>query len=115
VLWKRTLVGIHLGNAAPMVAYVFWGIGAVSTLLSLMAPGLNRYLYAGLTLLTFPIGFILSHVLLGIVFYFVITPVGVVMRLLGRDPLERTFDPEASTYWVDHVEPKSVEEYFRQY
>jgi len=76
---------------------------------------LNRYLYVGLTLLTFPIGFILSHVLLAIVFYLVITPVGLVMRLLGRDPLQRKFNREASTYWVDHAEPKSVEEYFRQY
>jgi hypothetical protein len=115
VVWKRALVGIHLGQASLRVAFVLWGIGAVSALLSLTAPTLNRYLYVGLTLLTFPIGFILSHVLLAIVFYLVITPVGLVMRLLGRDPLQRKFNPEASTYWVDHAEPKSVEEYFRQY
>jgi hypothetical protein len=50
-----------------------------------------------------------------VVFYLVFTPVGLVMRLLGRDPLQRRFDREAGTYWVDHVEPRSVEEYFRQY
>jgi len=115
VLWKRALVGIHLGDTAPRVACVLWGVGALAALLSVVAPTLNRYLYVGLTLLTFPIGFVVSHVFLALVFYLVITPAGLVMRLLGRDPLQRTFDPQASTYWVDHVEPKSVEEYFRQY
>ena len=115
VLWKRSLVGIPLGTSAPDVAYVVWGLGAISALFSLTAPALNRYLYVGLTLLAFPIGFVMSHLLLGIVWYLVITPAGLVMRLLGRDPLQRKFDPQAPTYWVDHVEPKSVEEYFRQY
>ncbi len=115
VLWKQTLAGISLGSAARAVAYVLWSIGTVSLLFTLVAPALNRYLYVGLTLLTFPIGFVVSHVFLGIVFYLVLTPVGLVMRLLGRDPLQRTFDSRASTYWVDHVEPKSVEDYFRQY
>jgi saxitoxin biosynthesis operon SxtJ-like protein len=115
VVWKRSLVGIQLGEAAPVVAYVLWGVGILSALLSLAAPGLNRFLYVGLTLLTFPIGFVFSHVLLAVVFYLVFTPVGLVMRLLGRDPLQRRFDREAGTYWVDHVEPRSVEEYFRQY
>jgi ABC-type uncharacterized transport system permease subunit len=115
VLWKRSVIGIHLGDAAPTVAYVLWGVGVLSALHSLVAPALNRFLYVGLTLLTFPIGFVMSNVLLAVVFYLVLTPVGLVMRLCGRDPLARKFDPQASTYWVDHVEPKSVEEYFRQY
>ena len=115
VLWKRSVVGIPLGNAAPPVAFVLWGTGLVSALCSLAVPALNRYLYVGLTLLTFPIGFVMSHVLLAIVWYLVITPVGLVMRLLGRDPLERRFEREAPTYWVDHREPQNVEEYFRQY
>ena len=115
VLWKRSLVGIPLGEAASKVAVVLWGIGIVSTLFSFVAPRLNRYLYVALTLLTFPIGFVVSHLFLGIVFYLVLSPVGLVMRLFGRDPLHRTFDREAASYWVDHANPKSVEEYFRQY
>ena len=115
VLWKRALVGIPLGNAASTVAIVLWGLGIISAVFSFVEPRLNRFLYVGLTLFTFPIGFVVSHLFLAIVFYLVLTPVGLVMRLLRRDPLHRTFDREAKTYWVDHVEPKTVEEYFRQY
>jgi hypothetical protein len=45
----------------------------------------------------------------------VITPVGLIFRLLGKDPLTRRFDPRASTYWVKHEEPGNVERYFRQF
>ena len=43
-----------------------------------------------------PIGLALSHVILGAVFYIVFTPVGLVMRLLGKDPLHRRFDRAAA-------------------
>ena len=115
VLWRHSLLGIDLGRSYEHVAYGCWGVGAVSALGSLVAPRLNRYLYRGLVVVTFPIGFVLSHVLMAVIFYAIITPVGVAFRLFGRDPLRRKFDPSLSTYWVDHQEPDRVERYFRQY
>jgi MFS family permease len=113
--WKRSLLGIELGGAAEGLAFALWGVGGLSALLSLVAPRLNRFLYVGLIVVTIPIGFVLSYVLMGLIFYAVITPVGLLFRLIGRDPLERKFDLEAPTYWVDHKEPDSIERYFRQY
>ena len=115
MLWKRSIFGLELGGAATALAYALWGVGILSGCLSLVAPQVNRYLYVGLTLLTFPVGFVLSHLLLAVLFYGVITPVGTVMRFMGRDPLHRKFDRNRASYWVDHAEPKSVEDYFRQY
>jgi hypothetical protein len=43
-----------------------------------------------------------TRVLLGIFFYGVITPVGLVRRLLGRDPLTRKIDQSQSSYWTKH-------------
>jgi hypothetical protein len=45
---------------------------------------------------------ILTPVLMGIVFYLVVTPMGMVMRLLRRDALGRRLEPAAGTYWIDH-------------
>lgn len=40
-----------------------------------------------------------TRLLLALVFYLVITPIGLIMRLLGKDPLERKIDRSAPTYW----------------
>jgi len=45
----------------------------------------------------------------------VFTPIGLTMRLFGWDPLERRFDPNASTYWVEHKPPASPSRYFQQF
>jgi hypothetical protein len=41
--------------------------------------------------------------------------VGLLFRLLGRDPLERAFRPEMKSYWVDLPEVKDEGDYFRQF
>jgi len=49
-------------------------------------------------------------------FYFgLITPLGLVFRLIGRDLLCRRFDPKARSYWVPHQQAKKVERYFQQF
>ena len=66
-------------------------------------------------MLTFPIGFVLSYVILGVLFFGIITPAGLLLRLAGKDPLERRWEPDASTYWVDSREPRAKSAYFKQF
>ena len=47
------------------------------------------------------IGFVLSYLVMGTLFFLLITPVGLVLRLLVRDPMERRMLPEAESYWVE--------------
>jgi saxitoxin biosynthesis operon SxtJ-like protein len=115
VLWRHSLFGIDLAGSSAGIAHVLWAAGGASALFSLFAPRLNRFLYRGLMLAGIPIGFVLSYIFMGLIFYAIITPVGLVFRLFGRDPLRRKFDSKLATYWVDHQEPESVERYFKQY
>jgi hypothetical protein len=46
------------------------------------------------------LGQIMTRVILSLAFFLVITPIGLIMKLFGRDPLYRKFDPEASSYWT---------------
>ena len=48
---------------------------------------------------------IVSPVVLGVMYYGVITPFGLVMRLAGRDPMRRRFDRQAATYWIPRNPP----------
>jgi hypothetical protein len=52
---------------------------------------------------------------MAIIFYLVVTPVGIIMRLTGRDPMERAFDRTAKTYWKPRRTDPDSARYFRQY
>ena len=97
------------------VAITLASIGAVAALLSLVAPRANRVLYVGLTLIAFPIGFVLSYVIMGALFFLVIGPIAILFRVFRRDPLHRRYDPGASTYWEKAQPPRDKSSYFHQY
>ena len=48
---------------------------------------------------------IVSPLVLGVLFYAVVTPYGVVRRWLGGDPLARVFERQRETYWIDRSPP----------
>ena len=48
---------------------------------------------------------ITSPIILGVMFYLVITPIGLIMRLTGKDFLRLKFDPDCSSYWIRREPP----------
>lgn len=46
------------------------------------------------------LGLVNTRIILTLVFYGLFTPIGLVMRLLGKDPMHRQFEPDAETYRV---------------
>jgi hypothetical protein len=47
----------------------------------------------------FLLGWLNTRLLLGVFFYLILTPIGLLLRLTGRDLLDRKIDPAARTYW----------------
>ena len=68
-----------------------------------------------LMVINYPIGWVVTHVVMAIIFYLVVTRLGVIMRLTGRDPMERAFDRTAKTYWKPRRTDPDSARYFRQY
>ena len=64
---------------------------------------------------SFPIGWTVSHILLGVTYFGLFTLVAVIFRLIGRDALARRFDRGAATYWVRRSAPADVARYFKQF
>ena len=52
------------------------------------------------------LGKIISPFIMGIIFYLVVTPIGLIMRLLGKDVLNLKYQNEKS-YWIEKTGPKS--------
>ena len=59
------------------------------------------------------LGRVVSPLVLGLVFFGVFTPVGVVMRLCGRDAMARRFAPDLKTYWLKRDPPGPADDSYR--
>jgi hypothetical protein len=51
------------------------------------------------------LGRLVSPIVVGVLFFVVFTPFGLVMRAFGYDPLRLKADPRASTYWIERSPP----------
>ena len=67
-----------------------WMLGAIACigLLGLLKPFIVRWLFIGATVAAFPIGWLVTQLMLAIMFYLVLTPVALVFRWRGRDELQ---------------------------
>ena len=52
------------------------------------------------------LGKIISPIIMGIIFFLVVTPIGLIMRIFGKDVINLKFDSNKS-YWIEKTEPKS--------
>jgi hypothetical protein len=93
------------------------GVGTLAFIvpaIGLVKPSILRGAFLTLSYLTWPIGWVVSHVILAIVYYAVLTPIALLLRLFKYDPLTRRMDRGASTYWKP-VSTSPIERYFRQH
>jgi hypothetical protein len=100
---------------AVEVAAAIWGLAVLVGVVGLRFPSAIRWLYVGMIYLAFPLGWVVSHVVLALVFYLLVTPIGLALRLPRRDPLRRRFDRDAATYWTGRRAVDSMDRYFRQF
>ena len=114
IYWRKSFLFWDFLDQASTVAAILLGIGVASAVVSLIYPRANWPLFLLLTVVTFPIGFVVSHILLAIVYFGVVTPTGLVARLLGFDPLKRKLEPDRQSYWNERPEPPPASRYFRQ-
>ena len=55
-----------------------------------------------------------NPLVMGVLFYLLITPVALVLKVLGKDPLNRRLDPNAGSYWIKRQPPGPAPETMRQ-
>lgn len=76
------------------------GTGVVVIAWALIAPDSMRGLYNGWMRVAMAIGSVINTIILAIVFFAVITPMGIVMRMMGKDPMCRRLDESVESYRV---------------
>jgi hypothetical protein len=120
--------GISVGIAFLLLSLLFWwkdfdtalrislALGGALLLGGLLAPGLLKWPYRGWMKFAAGAAWFNTRVILVLMFYLVMTPVGLLLRLLGKRPLAIAFDREAETYWIEReradYDPRRSEKHF---
>ena len=104
-----------LARGRIVLALVLGLLALVVGVLGLTRPEWMRFIYVGWMVLAFPIGWMISQVMLVVMFFGLFAPIGLVFRLLGRDPLQRARQPEPKSYWAPKPAPADLRHYFKQF
>jgi hypothetical protein len=105
----RALVRHHPGAALILVAVAALG------LIGMARPAWMRWLFVGAVVVTFPIGWVVSQLMLLLMFLLVITPVALFLRLRGRDILRLKRPPEHVSLWKGRPERTEPSRYLKQF
>jgi hypothetical protein len=111
VLDPNRSFGLLLGAAcaiAGVLAYragrgsdIAWAVAAIVLVaIALVVPGVLTPARRGWLGIGHWLGVVINPIVLGAVYVVVFVPFGLVMRLFGRDPMARRFDPAAASYWI---------------
>jgi len=83
--------------------------------IGLIRPQAIRLVYVGAMILAFPIGWLVSRVVLIVLFYGVFTPMAFIFKLIGRDALGIKRQPDSPSYWMPKARAAGAQSYLRQY
>jgi len=100
------------GLRAPII---LWSAATTFAIVYYALPAIRRLAFRTWMTVTYPIGWTVSHLVLGIFYFLVFTPIGLLMRLLGRDSMRRRFDRDQPTYWIEHPTTANLSRYWRQF
>jgi len=106
---------VALGASSVTSAAVVAGAGVVLSILIFASATIGRVIYRGWMFAAIPIGWTMSTIILGAVYYGMMTPIGLLMRVAGRDALSLKLDPSADSYWIKRPIRDDSRRYFRQF
>jgi multisubunit Na+/H+ antiporter MnhG subunit len=126
--WKK--FGIALGIFLSIIATIlllkkksiyiyFYGAGLFSILAALTVPIVIKPVFILFLYIAFVLGWVMTRVILSILFYLVISPIGLILKLFGKRFLDLKFSRKETSYWIDSAvkanKEESVENYENQF
>lgn len=99
------IAGWNVWKDRPLVYGIAGACGLLLILIGLISPAASRVFYKGWMRFAGVLGYVNSRILLSLMFYLVITPYGLVMRLFGRDTMNRRGAGKQS-YWISRTKTR---------
>ena len=119
--------GLTLGAAFGILAgFLFWkhagsvtvfaGISVVFLLCAFVYPLVLKPVQKAWMTAALLMGWVMTRVILTALFYVAITPIGMILRLMGKDILDQNFDPKKQSYWqIRPQASRTPSDYEKQY
>jgi hypothetical protein len=123
--WKK--FGITMGVILTIIGcYMLWKknnyyeyslfLAVVFFMTGLMLPSLLKPVYKAWMALSVVMGFIMTRVIMVIIFYLIVTPIGLIASLTGKEFLDMKIDKSAKSYWIVREKIQKVKsDYERQF
>ena len=94
----------------------FLGLGSTLIVFGAIWTRALKCIYIAWMALAFTLGFVMSNVILTLFFFLLVTPIGLLSRLFGKDFLARKLDRPGASYWISRArETRTAESYERQF
>ena len=108
--------GYYLFWKGSPTGYYLAGAGALLAVSRVFTPWFRR-VYQVWVVFALILGYFVSRAIMTIVFLSVVLPTGLIMRLLGKDPMEHKFDSDTPSYWIkrESHEESTVARYEKQF
>lgn len=98
-----------------LVTTLLAGAGVLLGVVGLLKPAALHPIFTAWMTLAFPLGWLISRVLLGTLYYALFTPIAAVFRLSKRDVLRIRHRSAEGSYWVSKPARTDVSDYLRQF
>jgi hypothetical protein len=108
-----TLVGLLPLRQHHPLRWWALALAGVFLVVALLQPGWLRPLNRVWTTLGLLLGRVVSPVVTGLLFFLVVTPIGLLFRLLKKDPLRLASSSGTETYWIERKPPGPVPDTMR--
>ena len=105
--------GVEKFAKLPDISIYLLSAGIIIFTLSYLAPSLAKPLYLVWFFIAACIGIVISNLILMLFFYLIFTPIGILMRMSGRDPLR--LRAPTTTNWIAYRAKSDLKRYYRQY
>ena len=103
--------GITMGIFLLIISTFFWlkssenfiyilGIGGGLLGCALLLPNLLRPVYIIWMSFASFLGFVMTRVILSLIFYLIFFPISVILKIIGKNLLQQKIDPNAKSYWI---------------
>jgi hypothetical protein len=94
-----------------------WVLGAIALIgvVGWLKPAAVRWLFVGATIVAFPIGWVVTNVVLALMFYLIVTPLALAFRWRGRDELQLRRRPGQNSFWIPREKAPEAERYLKQF